>query len=130
MSVTLPAFVAHADVVAHRTPTTSEVFPADRQDEALQRLLDRSDFFSSPYLTEQSIDTLNKYDVGYVIADSGSNLDAQLRLAPDWFTWLLDDEAYSPYAVTGEPQKTATISGNTAMAERAWQETRKTLIRP
>ena len=121
MSVALPAFVAHAHVLAHRTPTTSEVFPADRQEEAMQRLLDQYDFFASPYLTERSIDTINKNDVGYVIAGSGSSLDAQLRLAPDWFTWLLDDEAYSLYAVTGEPQKTAAIMGNSAMTEKAWR---------
>lgn len=122
MSVTLPAFVAHAHVLAHRTPTTSEVFPADRQDEALQRLLDQHDFFASPYLTQRSIETLVNYDVGYIIADSGSGLDAQLRLAPQWFTRLLDDEAFSLYAVSGDPAVTDTIKGNTAMANQSWQE--------
>ena len=121
-SVALPAFVAHANVLAHRTPTTSEVFPADRQDEALQRLLDQDDFFNSPYLTERSIETLNSYDVGYVITESGSSLDAQLRLIPQWFTWLLDDEAHSLYAVSGKPAVTETIQGNTAMANQAWGE--------
>jgi tetratricopeptide (TPR) repeat protein len=122
MSVTLPAYVAYANVLAHRTPTTSEVFPADRQDEALQRLLDQYDFFTSPYLTKQSIETLNRYDAGYLIAESGSSLDTQLRLAPQWFTWLLDDEAYSLYEVTGEPAVTETILGNTAMADQLWGE--------
>ena len=122
MSVTIPAFVAHANVLAHRTPTTSEVFPADRQDEALQRLLDQDDFFASSYLTERSIKTLESYDVGYVVTESGSNLDTQLQLAPEWFTWLLDDEAYSLYAVNGEPTVTETIKGNTAMANQAWDE--------
>ena len=122
MSVTLPAFVAYAQVLAHRTPTTSEVFPADRQDEALQRLLDQYDFFASPYLTERSIETLRAHDVDYVIAESGSSLDAQLQLAPQWFTWLLNDEAYSLYAVTGNPAVTAAVKGNTAMANQAWQE--------
>ncbi len=125
MSVTLPAFVAYANVLAHRTPTTSEVFPADRQDEALQRLLDQDDFFASPYLTERSIATLNNYDAGYVITESGSSLDAQLQLAPQWFTWLLDDEAYSLYAVNGEPSVTETILGNTAMANQQWGEAQK-----
>ncbi len=122
MSVALPAFVAHAEVLAHRTPTTSEVFPADRQHEAMQRLLDQDKFFNSPYLIEHSIEALNKYDASYVIAESGSSLDAQLRLAPQWFTWLLDDEAHSLYAVSGEPAVTAAIQGNTAMDNQAWQE--------
>jgi tetratricopeptide (TPR) repeat protein len=122
MSVTLPAFVAHAHVLAHRTPTTSEVFPADRQDEALQRLLDQYDFFASPYLTERSIKTLEKYNVGYVVAENGSSLDAQLQLAPQWFTRLLDDEAYSLYTVSGEPVVTGAIQGNTEMANQNWQK--------
>ncbi len=121
MSVTLPAYVAHAAILAHRTPTTSEVFPADRQDVALQRLLDQEDFFTSPYLTERSIETLNTYDARYVIVESGSSLDTQLRLAPQWFTWLLDDEAYSLYAVSGEPEVTETIKGNSAMVDQAWE---------
>ena len=122
MSVTLPAFVAHAHVLAHRTPTTSEIFPADRQDEALQRLLDQHDFFTATTLTERSIETLDKYDVKYVVAESGSSLDAQLQLASHWFTWLLDDEAYSLYVVSGEPEVTAAIKGNTAMADKSWSD--------
>ena len=122
MSVTLPAFVAYANVLAHRTPTTSEVFPADRQDEALHRLLDQYDFFASPYLTERSIETLKNYNVAYVVTENGSDLDAQMQLAPEWFTWLLDDEAYSLYAVSGQPEVTETIRSNTAMANQEWDE--------
>lgn len=121
LSVTLPAFVANAHVLAHRMPTTSEVFPADQQDIALQRLLDQYNFFSTPYLTETSVSILQNYDVKYVIAQSGSSLDLQFRMAPESFTWLIDDEAYSLYEVTNLPQITAAILGNTAMAERDWR---------
>jgi hypothetical protein len=40
LSVTIPAYVAGANIVAHRMPTTSEIFPANQQDVALQRLID------------------------------------------------------------------------------------------
>ena len=122
LSVTLPAFVAQAEVLAHRTPTTSEVFPADMQDEALQRLIDQYDFFNTPYLTEKSVEVLETYGVEYVIAESGGELDAQLRLSPEWFTWLLDDEAYSLYEVSGQPEATTTIAANSAMAEQGWDK--------
>ncbi len=56
LSVTLPAFVADGPIVAHRTPTTSEIFPADQQDLALQRLIDQNDFFTTPYLTTEQPD--------------------------------------------------------------------------
>ncbi len=120
LSVTIPAYVANAHILAHRMPTTSEVFPADQQDIALQRLLDQYNFFSTPFLTESSIDILQNYDVKYVIAQSGSGLDLQFRMAPQSFTWLTDDEAYSLYEVTEIPSTTAAIRGNTAMAARDW----------
>jgi hypothetical protein len=63
LSVTLPAYVANANILAHRMPTTSEVFPADQQDIALQRLIDQDSFFNTPYLTESSISTIVDYDV-------------------------------------------------------------------
>ena len=50
LSVTISAYVANAGIVAHRMPTTSEVFPADRQSEALQRLIDQDAFFRSLFL--------------------------------------------------------------------------------
>jgi tetratricopeptide (TPR) repeat protein len=124
LSVTLPAYVANAHVLAHRMPTTSEVFPADQQDIALQRLLDQDTFFSTPYLTATSISTLQNHDVGYVIVQSGSELDLQLRTAPEWFTWLEDNEAYSLYTVDDTPVASAAILGNTAMAEHDWSGAR------
>ena len=33
LSVSIPAFVGNADIVAHRLLTTSEIFPADEQDQ-------------------------------------------------------------------------------------------------
>ena len=120
LSVTIPAFVANAHILAHRMPTTSEVFPADQQDIALQRLLDQNSFFSTPYLTDTSIDILQNYDVKYVIAQSGSGLDLQFRMEPQSFTWLVDDEAYSLYEVSNVPSTSAAILGNTAMANRDW----------
>ena len=121
LSVTLPAFVANANILAHRMPTTSEVFPADQQDIALQRLLEQYKFFSTPYLTESSLATLQNYDVQYVIAQSGSDLDLQFRMDPQSFTWLEDDESYSLYEVTNLPTTTAAILGNTDMAARKWE---------
>ena len=122
VSVTLPAYVARAAVVAHRVPTTSEVFPADRQDEALQRLIDQATFFRAPYLTEQSLETLARYRPGYIIAPGGSDLEGQLQLAPHWFERLLTDQSYVLYRVLKVPDLTASIRGNTALAQHHWDE--------
>jgi tetratricopeptide (TPR) repeat protein len=122
LSVSIPAYVADAHIVAHRVPTTSEVFPADRQEEALQRLIDQAAFFRSRSLTQATVDILQRYDVGYVVAPSGSNLDIQLRLAPGWFEWVMDDQSYTLYRVLELPTATGTIRANTALAERRWAE--------
>lgn len=125
LSVTLPAYVANAHILAHRMPTTSEVFPADQQDIALQRLIDQDDFFSTPYLTENSVDTILKYNAGYVIVPSGSDLDLQLRVTPSWFTWLEDSQGFSLYEVLGEPVISEAIQGNTELAKRNWSAAKK-----
>jgi tetratricopeptide (TPR) repeat protein len=121
LSVTIPAYVAGAHVLAHRMPTTSEVFPADGQDIALQRLVDQDLFFRTPYLTASSLDILQRYDVQFVITKSGSDLDTQLRLVPGWFQWIVDDQSFSLYAVQQIPEVTPAISGNTAMVQRDWE---------
>jgi len=120
LSVTLPAYVAQANIVAHRMPTTSEIFPADQQAEALQRLIDQARFYRARYLTAETLDVLGRYQAGYLIATSGSDLDIQLRAAPQWFTWELDDQGYSLYTVHQQPQLTPAINGNTALAQRLW----------
>ena len=120
LSVTLPAYVANAHVLAHRMPTTSEVFPADQQHIALQRLVDQDSFFSTPYLTEASIRTIIDYDAGYIIVPSGGDLDLQLRMTPSWFSWMEDNEGYSLYAVVNTPIISEAIQGNSDMADRNW----------
>lgn len=120
LSVTLPAYVAGANVLAHRVPTTSEVFPEDQQVDALQRLIDQEKFYRSRYLTEDAVAILRRYDVGYVVTPAGSNIDIQLRAAPQWFTWITDDQSYSLFAVGDLPASTAALQGNTAMAQRLW----------
>ena len=124
LSVTIPAYVANASIVAHRMPTTSEVFPADQQEIALQRLTDQDAFFRTPYLTVESLDILRRYDVRYVVAPSGSRLDAQLALAPAWFEPLVTsaEGTYSLYAVRQVPSATAAIRANSAMVARNWTE--------
>lgn len=123
VSVTVAAYVAGANILAHRVPTTSEIFPADQQDIALQRLIDQDAFFRTSYLTPASINILTHYDVRYVITSSGSDLDLQLQLAPQWFKRLLDDQSYSLYAVIAPPQQSAAaIQGNKALAQRDWAE--------
>ncbi|HXF62020.1 MAG TPA: tetratricopeptide repeat protein, partial [Caldilineaceae bacterium] len=126
LSVSIPAYVAQGHIVAHRVPTTSEIFPADQQEAALQRLIDQAAFFRSRYLTAASMAILRRYEVGYIIAPSGSSLEIQLRLAPDWFEWVMDDQSYSLYAVRALPDINAvregSIAGNTALAERRWDE--------
>lgn len=122
LSVSIPAYVANAHIVAHRVPTTSEVFPATQQDDALQRLIDQAGFFQSRFLTASTLEILERYQVGYVVAPSGSNLEVQLRLASQNFEWLLDDQSYSLYAVREMPTMTASVRGNTALAERLWDE--------
>ena len=123
LSVTIPAYVANAGIVAHRMPTTSEVFPADRQSEALQRLIDQDAFYRSSFLTPESMDVLQRYGVRYVVTASGSDLDTQLRLSPQWFDWQLDDQSYSLYEVdpAGLPANSETLLGNTAIASQQWE---------
>ncbi|MCO5199282.1 MAG: tetratricopeptide repeat protein [Anaerolineae bacterium] len=120
MSVTLPAFVAKANIVAHRTPTTSEVFPADQQVEALQRLIDQNFFFNSDFLTSEHVAILEKYSADYIITTGGSNLDLQMRYTPDWFEWIADDGSHSLYRVTDAVFDTATVQGNTQLAAHNW----------
>ena len=120
LSITIPAFVANANVVAHRVPNTSEVFPADKQAEALQRLIDQHTFFNTPYLTTESLETLHRHQVNYIVTSSGNEIDTQLRLSPQWFTWLLDDQSYSLYQVSQLPVASESIQGNDAMAGRQW----------
>ena len=122
LSVSIPAYVADAAIVAHRVPTTSEVFPATQQADALQRLIDQAAFFRARYLTTDALDILHRYNVRYVVAPSGSNLEVQLRLAPDWFTWVMDDQSYSLYAVQTLPATSATVRGNAALAARQWDD--------
>ncbi len=125
LSVTVAAYVAHASILAHRVPTTSEIFPADQQDIALQRLIDQDAFFNAPYLTAESLNILSHYGVKYIITSSGSDLDMQLQLASDWFEWQVDDQSYSLYAVLSLPTETpATIQGNAALAQRDWARAR------
>jgi len=119
LSVTVAAYVASANILAHRVPTTSEIFPANQQDLALQRLIDQNAFFRTPYLTADSIDILSRYRVKFVITSSGSDLDLQLQLAPQWFKWQLDDQSYSLYTVVDVPSQAAVaIQGNNALAKR------------
>jgi len=99
LSVTIAAYVAKANILAHRSLTTSEIFPANQQDVALQRLIDQNDFYEQRYLTDTSIDILRRYSARYIVVASGSGLDLQLRLAPKRFEWLTDDESYSLFAV-------------------------------
>ena len=120
LSVTIPAYAAHAHILAHRIPNTSEIFPADKQDIALQRLIDQHTFFTSPTLTADSINILQRYDVGYVVVESGSELDRQLRLASYWFDWELDDQSYTLYSVHQTPRLTSAIQGNSAMSRGLW----------
>ena len=120
LSVTIPAYVAQANVIAHRVPTTSEIFPANLQVEALQRLIDQENFFRNRYLTQDAMAILDRYAVDYIVTTSASNLDQQLRAAPHWFTWIEDDQTYSLYAVHELPESSSVVDGNTAMADRLW----------
>lgn len=122
VSVSMPAYVANAHVLAHREPTTSEVFPANQQDVALRRLIDQHSFFESSYLTPEAVDMLRRYDVQYVVTASGSDMDTQLRLMPAAFEWLMDDHSYSLYRVHQVPAVTAGIEGNAALTARSWNE--------
>jgi tetratricopeptide (TPR) repeat protein len=120
LSVTIPAYAAQAHILAHRIPNTSEIFPADKQDIALQRLIDQHTFFINSTLTTESINILLRYQVGYVVVKSGSELDRQMRLASYWFEWELDDDSYTLYTVRQTPRQTAAIQGNSAMSQGLW----------
>lgn len=120
LSVTLAAHVANANLIGHRILNTSEIYPADQQDVALQRLIDQYYLFQTPWLTEHSIEILREYDASYIVASAGSDLDLQLHLSPQWFEWLLDDQSYSLFAIRELPTVTASIRGNTAMEQGQW----------
>lgn len=120
LSVTLAAYVAKANVIAHRVPTTSEIFPADQQRDALQRLIDQARFFRTKYITADTLALLQRYQVAYVIAPSDSELNLQLQLAAAWFTWLADDSGYSLYTVHAPQGETPTLLGNAALLQRLW----------
>lgn len=122
MSVSVAAYVANADIVAHRVPTTSEIFPADEQDVALQRLIDQTRFYESDSLTSASVQTLERYSVRFLILPSSSRLEQQVRLMPDAFSHLVDDTAYSLYQVNKLPSRTdSLIQANDAMHRGDWQ---------
>lgn len=123
LSVSVAAYVANANIVAHRVPTTSEIFPADEQDVALQRLIDQARFYDTDFITAESLQTLDRYDVQYVILASASPLDQQIRLMPEAFTHLLDDSSYSLYAVAALPAATdPIILSNNAMSQGNWKQ--------
>ena len=118
VSVSIAAYVPNADIVAHRVPTTSEIFPANQQDAALQRLIDQDAFFNMAYLTPDGIEILQRYGVDYVIAPSGTALDLQLRLAQPWLEWVQDDQSFSLYQLAALPEaETAVLLGNAALAK-------------
>ncbi|MFN8440870.1 MAG: tetratricopeptide repeat protein [Caldilineaceae bacterium] len=122
VSVTLAAYVGNAHIVAHRAPTISEIFPANQQKAALQRLIDQARFFQGHYLSQEDIAILQRYDVRYLIVTSGSSLDLHLRLSPQWFQWLLDDHSYTLYAVLQLPTQNDVIRGNDWANQRQWEQ--------
>jgi tetratricopeptide (TPR) repeat protein len=129
LSVTVPAFVGNADIVAHRILSTAEMFPADQQDLALERHIDQYNFLNTPLLTPAHIDILQRYSIGYVVIPDGTRLDAQLQLSPQWFEWLEAEEGYNLYAVRQLPTITegshGSIQGNAAFLERRWETARE-----
>lgn len=122
VSVTLAAYVGNAHIVAHRAPTISEIFPANQQTAALQRLIDQARFFQGHYLSQEDVAILQRYDVRYLIVTSGSSLDLHLRLSPQWFQWLLDDHSYTLYAVQQLPTQNDVIRGNDWANQRQWDQ--------
>ena len=107
LSVTIPAYVANANVIAHRVPTTSEIFPADHQVEALQRLIDQETFFRTRYLTQDSFDILTAYACDYVVVPAAATWTSRCGSSPSGSTWLEDDQSYSLYARKELPRDAA-----------------------
>jgi tetratricopeptide (TPR) repeat protein len=121
LSVTIPVYAPNANIIGHRVFNTSEFFPADQQDLALQRLIDQYDLYHTSFLNKNTIEILERYNVRFIIASSGSGLDFQLRLSPQWFEWLVNDQSFSLYAVKEIPSITDSIKGNTAILDRDWE---------
>lgn len=124
LSVTIPAFVGNADVVAHRILGTSELFPADQQDVALQRHIDQHSFLTASLLTATHFDILRRYDIRYIVLTGGTSLDTQVLLSPQWFERLVTDRGYSLYAVRELPTISGdaypSIQGNADFIGRQW----------
>lgn len=115
MSVTIPAYVSSASIIAHRVNNTSESFPANQQDVALARMIDQYELFNTPYLTENSIQILLRYGVDYIVIRTDETINCQFHLANRWFEWVLDDGDYSLYAINQAPQINDSIRGFTAL---------------
>jgi tetratricopeptide (TPR) repeat protein len=124
-SIPVPGYAGNAKVMAYRIFNTSETFPATMQDVALGRQIDQNYLYVTPVLTSHSVDLLRRYNVRFMITYSGSSLDTQLRLAPQWFQWLTDDHSYSLYAVRATPNVTATITANDAFVQHRWADARQ-----
>ncbi len=101
------------DLVAHRYNTTSEEFPADRQDEALQRSLDVDHFTAARLAGQDLLDMVDRYNIKYVLIGQQNGLACQLPYLPSLFEPLYADSEYQLYQVKRPLATSPVIEGNT-----------------
>ena len=86
-------------VVAHRYNTTNETFPADKQDEAIQRMYDVEKFTDARLVDDWLMGILAQYGVDYILLPIDSALTCQLPHLENLFQLLYADEQYQLYKV-------------------------------
>ncbi|NPV07583.1 MAG: tetratricopeptide repeat protein [Anaerolineae bacterium] len=117
----VPAYVGKPDLVAYRATNTSEEFPAERQDEALQRIRDLDTFNRAEKLDAQVVDILRRYPVRYVLLPDDHPLSCQFRHAGEPYTEVARDDRYRLFRVESPPEEHGAIAANTLLESRDWE---------
>jgi tetratricopeptide (TPR) repeat protein len=102
-------------VVAHRYNTTSEVFPADKQDEAIQRLYDVEYFTNARLVDSRMMEIINTYHVKYILLSVTSPLTCQFPFLENFFKLLYSDDQYQLLQVNGTSLDNQAIQGNNSL---------------
>ncbi len=111
----ITAELYHTYVVAHRYNTTSEVLPADKQDEAIQRLYDVEYFTNASLVDSRMMEIIHTYHVKYILLPVASPLSCQFPFLENFFTLVYSDDQYQLLQVNGTSLDNQAIQGNNAL---------------
>jgi superkiller protein 3 len=99
-------------VVAHRYNTTNETFPDDKQDEAIQRLIDVEYFTDATKVDEHLMEIIDTYGVDYILLPIKSQLTCQIPYLDDTFRLLFEDADYQLYQVLSGSADEQVVTAN------------------